>query len=350
MTFFFILYLSSILLTQSYIINENPILLFPGLGGSRLVKNNIDIWPPKLKYFLWNYKEWNKNMIINHDNNNIIYDSNVKTLHFGDKKSLDLHQNIPYIIKENFYDSLLNEYSDIHPIPYDFRLLHSHTYRNSFNSELEKYIETFNKPVVLLTHSCGGLLCHSFLLSKSDEWKHKHVKSVININVPFGGLLVTLQEMIMNTTINKVLGKKLIKSLGGIIINLPNIKYFDNILIVNGKIIQDYFDYFNLNDIKILYDNNKDFIDTFSKSNNVKTHIIYTSNITTPHHFDIIDKEIKIITSDGDGTVPLNSLLIPNSWNHNNIKFMNLPNFEHTTVLFSDKLKEIIKNIIQALS
>jgi hypothetical protein len=120
---YFSLFTSSNLFTTSYLINNNPILLFPGFGGSKLVKNNIDIWPPKIKYFLFNYKEWENDMILNEE---------VKTLSFGDKKSLDLNSNILYLVRKNFYNNILSEYKDIFPIPYDFRLVHLENYRIEF--------------------------------------------------------------------------------------------------------------------------------------------------------------------------------------------------------------------------
>jgi hypothetical protein len=62
-------------LTILYLLNliaSRPILLFPGLGGSRLIKGNIDIWPPKVNYFLFNHNEWQYN-IINNKNINILF-------------------------------------------------------------------------------------------------------------------------------------------------------------------------------------------------------------------------------------------------------------------------------------
>ena len=97
------------------IIKAKPILLFPGLGGSRLIKGSIDIWPPRISYYIFHKKEWK---------NNIIYDNkNVTTLNFGDKNSLDLHSNLPYLIKKNLFEDIM-KYDNTHPIPYDFRLVH----------------------------------------------------------------------------------------------------------------------------------------------------------------------------------------------------------------------------------
>ena len=44
--------------------NKSPILLFPGLGASKLIKKDIDInkdldiWPPKLPFFIFHHNKW----------------------------------------------------------------------------------------------------------------------------------------------------------------------------------------------------------------------------------------------------------------------------------------------------
>jgi len=46
------------------------ILLFPGLGVSRLIKDNVDIWLPKLSFFIFCHNRWI---------NTIIHDKELKT-------------------------------------------------------------------------------------------------------------------------------------------------------------------------------------------------------------------------------------------------------------------------------
>jgi len=319
----------------SIMINAKPILLFPGLGGSRLIKGTIDIWPPKIKYYLFNKKEWK---------NNIIYDDkNVTTLNFGDKNSLDLHTNLPYLIKKNLFEDIM-KYDNTYPIPYDFRLIHNQNYINEFYTKLESYIENFNEPVNCLTHSSGGLLLHYFLCNKSDEWKKQHIKSIINVNVPFAGVTVSLKEIIQTSLYCKLIGKDVLISLGGLILNLPNKDIIKPILIIDGK-EENYFDYFKLDKEKILYENNHEMIKSFSKPSGVHTIIVYTSEIDTPSIISIKKNKINIINGPGDGTVPLPSLLYPRKWKQENLEFYHLPNYEHSSVLFSEELLSIINKI-----
>ena len=330
-------------LNFNMIIQKNsPILLFPGLGGSKLIKNNIDIWPPKLSYYLFSYNKWYKSIIVKSENNSFLYDKNVKTLEFGDKNSLDLHSNIPYIIKKNFYENILNSKHDVYPMPYDFRLLHNKNYIDELYIKIKKYIESFNKPVILLTHSCGGLLVHYFLTKQNIIWKKQHIKKVIYVNVPFGSLIISLEHIIKKSFIHLFLNIESLKSIGGLIINLPNKKILKPILIINNKEIDDYYKYFNLSQLEKIIENNKDMINSFSKPNQVKTIVVYTSNIKTSSIINIKNNKIKIIKGPGDGTVPLASLLYPLLWKQSNLKIVHLPNYEHSSILFSKELLNII--------
>jgi hypothetical protein len=186
-------------------------------------------------------------------------------------------------------------------------------------------------------------LAGSYLNLKSPELEF--IKSVINVNVPFGGTLMSLHENIIDTNLNAVVGKKIIRTIGGFIINFPNIKFLDKVLTVNGNIIDDYLSYFKLDDLKILYDENNEFINSFSESTGIKTHIIYTSKAITLESFNINNDEIEFKYGLGDGIVPLKSLLLPKIWNSKETTFIDLPNLEHSSILFSEKLKEIINNI-----
>ena len=315
---------------------KSPVLLFPGLGASKLVKNNLDIWPPKLSFFVFCHSKWI---------NSMIHDRELKTLEFGDKNSLDLHTNIPLIIKKNFYEDILTKNENVYPIPYDFRLIHKKEYLDTFYNKVKLYIESFNTPVKILTHSSGGLIAHYFINLQSNEWKEKHIQEVIHINVPFGGLIHTLENLVKTTKLNLLVSKELLKSLGAYIINMPNPNIIKPILIVDGKEIIDYYEYFNLKDIeknKLLV---HEMIESFDQPCGVKTTIIYTSNIKTSSMININNNKINIIKGLGDGIVPLSSLLYPLKWNQKNLKLIHLPNYDHSTILFSKELDNLLHNI-----
>jgi hypothetical protein len=320
----------------SLLLNRTPILLFPGLGASRLIKKDVDIWPPKLPLFLFCHENWI---------NTMIDDKKLETLDFGDKNSLDLHTNIPLIIKKNFYEDILSKNENVYPIPYDFRLIHTQEYLDVFYDKVKIYIESFNKPIKLLTHSSGGLLIHYFLSLQNNEWKEKHIQQVIHINVPFGGLVHTLENLIKTTNLNILVSKRLLKSLGAYIINMPNPEIIKPILIVDGKEVIDYYKYFNLKEIekhKLMIYN---MIESFDKPCSVNTTIIYTSNIKTSSIININNNKIDIIKGLGDGIVPLSSLLHPLKWKQDNLKIIHLPNYDHSSILFSKELDNLLHNI-----
>ena len=315
---------------------KSPILLFPGLGASKLVKNNLDVWPPNLSFFVFCHSKWIDLMI---------HDCEIKTLEFGDKNSLDLHTNIPLIIKKNFYEDIITKHENVYPIPYDFRLIHNKEYIDTFYNKVKLYIESFDTPIKILTHSSGGLIVHYFISLQSDAWKEKHIQEVIHINVPFGGLIHTLENLVKTTQLNLLVSKELLKSLGAYIINMPNPNIIKPILIVDGKEIIDYYAYFNLKDVeksKLLV---HEMIESFDQPCSVKTTIIYTSNIKTSSMININTNKINIIKGLGDGVVPLSSLLYPLKWNQENLKLIHLPNYDHSSILFSKELDNLLHNI-----
>ena len=319
-----------------FCLSNPPILLFPGLGASKLVKHNIDVWPPKLPFFIFCHHKW-IDLMIN--------DRELNTLGFGNKNSLDLHTNIPLIIKKNFYEDIITKNENVYPVPYDFRLIHNEDYINTFYDRVKLYIETFDQPIKLLTHSSGGLLVHYFISQQSNEWNKKYIQEIIHINVPFGGLIHTLENLIKTTHLNILVSKELLKSLGAYIINMPNPNVIKPILIVDGKEIIDYYEYFNLKDIEKSRLMLHKMTQSFDNPCTVKTTIIYTSNIKTSSVININNNKIDVIKGLGDGVVPLSSLLYPLKWNQQNLKIIHLPNYDHSSILFSKELDNLLHNI-----
>ena len=321
--------------------NSNPILLLPGLGGSKLIYKNQDIWSPGLSKYLFDNKNWQDILTIKYENNKFIYNKDVKTLEFGNINSLDYSKN--FYLLNNFYKNILDKYDHIYPIPYDFRLIHIEDYLDEFYDKFKNYIENFSESSIIIAHSSGGLVLHYFLRKQSKEWLSKYIKKIIYVNVPFGGLIVSLSYYQHQINLVKYLfGKDLIQSIGSIIINLPNPKYIKPILIIDNIEINDYFEYFKLDKIKEIYELNQDMINSFSLPNNVETKVIYSSKYKTPSLVNIKKNKIKIINGLGDNVVPLQSLLVPLTWNQSNLEFIHLPNSQHSTVLFSEELFNII--------
>ena len=80
-----------------------------------------------------------------------------------------------------------------------------------------------------------------FLSKKSDDWKQKYIKNIVNVNVPFGGVIVSLRELIQNTFYNRLIGRDVLSTLGGLLVNLPNKNIIKPILLIDGKENDNYF-------------------------------------------------------------------------------------------------------------
>ena len=152
-----------------------------------------------------------------------------------------------------------------------------------------------------------------------------------------------LIEITENTYINRILSRDLLKSFGGIILNLPNKKYIKPVLLVNG-IEQNYIKYFNLTDIEKIIKKNENFKISFNVPNNVSTKIIYTSVKKTPAIINIKNNKCNIILGKGDGVVLLESILHPTIWKQQ-IEYIHIPLYEHSNILYSKELENIIKNL-----
>lgn len=352
-----------------------PMLLFPGLGASRLIQriaNNTDnfypLWPPTITDFVFSREKWLNTMTIRFDENINVFigDPDISTLEFGNKNAFNIHSQLfPSFITKNLYTNIIDAFPNMHPIPYDFRRIHDNQYIEHWNNLLTEYIETqFKQPIIMVSHSSGGLLSHHFLCTKTDEWKQKHVKKVVNIGVPFGGLLVPLKEIVMKTKLNWLFGKEMLSSVGALIINMPNIisnETADNesintilfplcgsavspTLEVDGQEIDDYYAFFHLETLK-KFKKNSVIVPSFTQGHGVSTTVIYSSNKKTPVSI-IIDNQIcKIKYGLGDGTVPIESLLVPQKWKQQYVDFLPFNEFEHSTILFSHKLKDYLMSL-----
>lgn len=319
-----------------------PILLFPGFGASRLMQGEKIVYPPRLHEYVLNFKGWKHTIIEN---------TNLSTLPFGDSIALDLPIE-PLFQTINYYKHLI-DIPNVYPIPYDFRIIDKHAYLHSFHNRVREYIEQFEVPVVLLCHSTGGLVAHWFLHNQPIEWRKKHIISVFHINVPFGGVVTALENCIKkHTRINRYIGRTIFQSFGATVLNLPNVASLnDSILFVNGNSTDDYLAYLNLDSLNERRSNASDILESYTHSvDGVETHVVYSttkSNITLYRIHCNESKSVSFVPylkpttlcemidgefGEGDGLVPLASLLVPKVW-ETQPTFHHIQNYEHSSVL-----------------
>ena len=333
-----------ILLFYQNIVNSykhQPILFIPGLGGSRLQKNGISIWPPDIKWMLLNPEKY-RDMLL--------HDNELQTLQFGNKKSVDIYSNyMKLFIKTNPFEKIL-ALENLHAIPYDFRNI-DRQYILSFNAKLKSYIEEFDEPIKCVTHSSGGLIFHYFLHCQTSKWKKKYIKEVFNVNVPFTGTICSLKQ-VTQSTIYDFISNIFLFSMGCVIMNFPDKKYMNNPVLIVNNIEKDYIEYFGLQKENEIYRQNEDIINTFSVTNGVKTTIIYstTTELITPttihinNNNDLKKDSMTIIYGEGDGLIPLSSMLHPKIWSRSDLDIVHIKDILHTDVLCSDELISIISS------
>lgn len=351
-------------------ITESPVLLFPGLGASRLLNGNRNIYPPSFHQYIFHTKKWQKEITEN---------LNLTTFSFGDKRGLDMSVSW-FSSHRNVYERMIRD-SDVHPIPYDFRLVDQSEYMDDLCHRLKKYIETFRKPVIFMCHSSGGLVAHWFLHKQPLTWRKQWIDSVVNINVPFGGTVMVLENCIREDVgVSRLVGKALFRSLGATVLNMPDTRYLNtSVLIHNGKEVKDYLKFFELDDIRARLKQNQEMIDSFKEWTGVETHIVYSTTDPTSitpitiyannerkiynddekriegtgdslsylsglpfGRPDKYDKEwnIETHTGDGDGVVSLESLIVPRVWKAppDLVIFHHVPRSGHSTIFNEESL------------
>ena len=322
----------------------NPVLLFPGLGASRLLLKGKEIYPPTLNEYALHYQHWKKTMT---------EERKLETYPLGDRRALDLC--IPYFHNNvNYYTKLVQD-PLVYTIPYDFRQLDNEPYLTNFYEILRKYIEKFPRPVHFLCHSSGGLVAHWFLHRQTEAWRKQWIETVTHVNVPFGGVVTVLEHCVRDDTVmNRYLGRGVFKSLGAAVWNLPDNRYlYPSVVTYNGKNIDDYFDFFQIKDMYRRYQENQHIIESFKHPTGIKTNIMYAmthpSNQTLEQLAVVSSKakwsegiclpsakfppgKIQSVYGPGDKIVSLSSLLVPQVWEDPNTHFYPMPDMEHSNI------------------
>ncbi|KAJ3674051.1 hypothetical protein LUZ60_006043 [Juncus effusus] len=96
--------------------------------------------------------------------------------------------------------------------PYDFRYSlaapgHPSKVGTKYLNDLKRLVEKAsrmneNKPVILLSHSLGGLFALHFLNNNSMRWRQKFVRHFIALSTPWGGTAFVMQVLASGSTLN----------------------------------------------------------------------------------------------------------------------------------------------------
>ena len=332
---------------------RKPIFIIPGLGGSVLYHKETkeEIWPPTI----FNVKDFKENFRSSYKENRFISNYPLETGKFGDCSSIEVSKKwISWILGHSYFYNIISyfkkEQYPIFCIPYDFRMIGNEDYRTilykKLKEDIEEYKKKYSEKIVLLTHSLGGLFIHFFLLEQTDEWKEEYIDKLITINCPYEGSIKVLDILLKNRMEKPILNQiDYIEDISPFLWLIPNPYTSPNDLILKNdtKIVYHH----NITTLLPKYIENRIFyhFDSFLKDiriqNNIPTFIIYSSNIPTIRYID------SSIQGDGDGLIPIKSLCFPQYWkNQSFVHFINIPNQEHTTILQSSGLLDILKKLI----
>jgi len=251
--------------------------------------------------------------------------------------------------------------------PYDYRYIGDYDNRIEYYVKIKEYIEKtrieHDSGIVAITHSLGGLLFHNFLIDYvSETWKRNHIDTIINVNVPFGGVPQSLFTLFDESSIIYHSYSKY----SGLHLCFPNYHNYSNTTPLIEKVdkdgmvsdsitIDNIFEHELFNEYdSIHYTDLKSFWDTLLKDTNIKTKYICSKYINDDNNTNCKlnckkqenNKVVyEYIDSFGDGLVPFESLILhKNSVNDNAFTFIN--NTSHANILkHCDFLEYIATNI-----
>lgn len=332
---------------------KKPIFIIPGLGGSVLYHKETkeEIWPPTI----FNIKNFKENFRTSYKENQFISNHPLETGEIGDCSSIYGSKKwMSWIVGHNYLHTIISFFKkENHPvscIPYDFRIIGNKEYRSilykKLKKEIEDYKEKYSEKIILLTHSLGGLFIHFFLLEQTEEWKTRYIDKLITINCPYEGSIRAFDILLKNKIDKPILNTiDYIEDISPFLWLIPNPYTSPNQLILKNKTHTIY--HHNITSLLPKYLKDRIdyhfhfFLKNIKYQNNIPTYIIHSSNIPTKLYLD------SFIEEDGDGLIPMKSLLFPQDWkNQSYIHFINIPNEEHTHILQSSILLDTLKKLI----
>lgn len=245
--------------------------------------------------------------------------------------------------------------------PYDFRYIpgeHAAPIAATFLEDLRglierAYISNGEQPVVLLSHSLGGLWALYFLNQQTLSWRHKYVRRFIAVSAPWGG---TVQEMRTYASgysegvplIDPLILRAEQRSSESNLWLLPVPAVFGNRLLVISKLknysaydIPEFLEDIGYSEGVSSYNSRIPQLVADLKAPGIPSTLIYSSGIKTPETLIYaksgFDEQPKVIHGDGDGTVNLCSLsAVAVKWGAiegQSVKVIEIDGKTHTTIL-----------------
>lgn len=282
------------------------------------------------------------------------------------------------VIGTSYFESLVRQLVDlgyerdknIVSAPYDFRRAPNELrdYFEDLKALVEKtYATNGNESVVFICHSMGCLNSLYFFNLHSQEWKDKHIRSIISLSGVWGGSVKALKAFTSGDNFGVVVIPSLtlrkdVRTFPSLAYLLPSPEVWphDEVLVSNrerGYTVRDYKQYFD--DIKypIGYEMWLDVRNLTSprKAPGVEVHCLHGYKVTTMKKLEYVvggfpdAAKPKMTYGDGDGTVNLISLQACRGWvgqQSQPVMYKNFTSVDHMTIL-SDK--QVLQYIGEAL-
>ncbi|CAL5332552.1 unnamed protein product [Camellia sinensis] len=265
--------------------------------------------------------------------------------------------------------------------PYDFRYGlaaegHPSDVGSKFLKDLKTLIESSSasnggKPVILVTHSLGGLFVLQLLNRSQPSWRQNYIKHFIALSTPWGGAVEEMLAFASGTTLGVPLVDPLLvrdeeRSSESNLWLMPNPKPFGpkkplvitpNATYTAYDILQ-FLDELGIPNAKQRYETRVlPLVDQLEPPGVPVTCVVGTGVETKETLFygkDGFDKQPEIVYGDGDGTVNMVSLLaVESEWKetkNQTLKFIRVPGVTHTDILTESAALDEIIGLIDSIN
>ncbi|KAH7829340.1 putative lysophospholipase III [Monocercomonoides exilis] len=373
----------------------DPVILIPGLGGSRVeyTLKNESKWKP-----LWldvsralpgKYEEWIRQLTPVYDVNSDTYtsqpDLSTRPIDYGGVEGVRYLDSLAKNIS-GYYNVILTAMEqtgykigkNVFGAPFDWRLANAkQIMTNGMCEKLKALVEKAaslnpGKKVHLVGHSMGCTFIQQFLRNYVPEgWRKRYVASFISISGPYGGSFEAYAHLASlhkwgSIPIPSKFIHKISQTLGGIFWMLPNFNAYSsdtvlaripkaNMVITMGNMTQTWISS-NRSEVLAGVRSTMNHVNQIDPPQ-VPTYILYSNGQKTLREIQIDgpadswwQTESKTtLVGDGDGTVPIESLMAPLRWKNQQaepVTSVLVENVGHFKILKEEKTVNTILDVI----
>ncbi|KGL86635.1 Group XV phospholipase A2, partial [Charadrius vociferus] len=271
-----------------------------------------------------------------------------------------------YMLVQSLVDWGYKRDEDVRGAPYDWRKAPNENgdYFVALRKMIELMYEQYGSPVVLIAHSMGNMYTLYFLNHQTQDWKDKYIKDYVSLGAPWGGVAKTLRVLASgdNNRIPVISSLKIRDQQRSAVSTNWMLPYNytwppDKVFVstpTSNYTLRDYRKFYrdiNFEDGWLMRQDTEPLVYQMTPPG-VRIHCLYGTGVETPDSFyyeSFPDKEPKIIYSDGDGTVNLQSALQCQKWvdmQKQEVVVFELSGNEHIQMLSNDTTISYVKKLL----